>query len=184
MSIFKFKPTPLLDAIVVECNSFLDERGSFSRFFCNTELATVLEKREIVNINFSQNNIKGTLRGMHTQKIPSAELKFVRCTRGRIYDVIVDLRKGSPSFLKSFGVELSAENKKMLIVPEGFGHGFQTLEDDSDLLYATTAAYDKYSELAFNYADPLFNITWPLPVNVISDKDSAATFIKSDFIGL
>jgi len=177
-------PTPLAGAVVVETNSFQDERGSFSRFFCSEELSCYWGNRSLVNINFSSNVSKGTLRGIHTQRAPAAEMKMIRCIRGCLFDVIVDLRAGSPTFLQWFGVELSASNQRMLIVPEGCGHGFQTLDDSTDALYLTTARYQSEAEMGIHYADPCVGISWPLPVSSISDKDRLSPFLPSNFAGL
>ena len=148
-----------------------DERGSFSRLFCVKELSNVIGDRKIVQINQSVTKNVGTMRGMHYQNSPYAEMKIVRCLSGCVFDVAVDLRKESPTFLKWFGVELSADNKKAIIIPEGFAHGFQAIESNSVLLYLHTSFYHPKAEAGFHYADKSVNIAWPLTPCCISERD-------------
>jgi len=170
--------TSLIDAVLVEATPFSDHRGIFARFFCSRELYEVLDGRSIVNVNFSRTVKKGSVRGMHFQRPPHAEMKFVRCIRGEVYDVIVDIRPDSPTFLKWHGEILSAENIKMLAVPEGFAHGFQALEPNSEILYLTTEFYDTPTEGGLRYNDPVLAIQWPLPVTDISEKDNSHSLLK------
>jgi len=170
--------TSLVDSVLVEATPFSDHRGIFSRFFCSRELSEVLGDRTIVNVNFSRTVKKGSVRGMHFQRPPHAEMKFVRCIRGEVFDVIVDIRKDSATFMKWHGEILSAENMKMLVVPEGFAHGFQTLEEDSELLYLTTEFYDSSAESGLRYDDQALGIQWPLPIGDISKKDASHPFIN------
>jgi len=171
MSNFNIIKLPLNDAALIETNFNEDSRGIFSRFFCNNDLKNLLNGNEIVNINFSQSKKKGTLRGLHFQNEPNQEKKFVRCISGRIYDVIVDLRKDSGTYLKWYGTELCSNNKKMIYVPEGFAHGFQTLENNSEIMYCVTNYYSPNDEGGYRFNDPSLKIKWPLEVTEISNKD-------------
>jgi len=160
---------------------FFDERGYFSRIFCQKETIEIKENLVIAQINNSFTKKKGTIRGMHFQYPPHAEIKIVRCVRGKIFDVGVDLRKDSPTFLQWHGEILSAENQKMFVIPEGFAHGFQTLEDDSEIIYFNTAFYNKEFESAISYKDPKIGIKWLEKVTVVSEKDANHPYIKEDF---
>ena len=136
-----FSPLPLQGSYVIELQPFQDERGWFARFFCKNEFQKIGHKKEWVQINHSFTYKKGTIRGMHFQLTPFREIKMVRCIAGAVYDVIIDLRKGSSTFLQWFGAELSAANKKMMYIPEGFAHGFQCLSDNCELIYHHTEFY-------------------------------------------
>jgi dTDP-4-dehydrorhamnose 3,5-epimerase len=171
-------------AAVVDAEPFIDSRGTFSRFFCERELSEILGDRHIVNVNFSRTTEKGAIRGMHFQCPPMAEMKFVRCIRGSVFDVIIDIRRDSPTFLKWYGVKLTADNMKMLCVPEGFAHGFQALEDNSEMLYLHSEFYSRECESALNYADPMLAIEWPLKPTDISEKDKNHKMINNDFCGV
>jgi dTDP-4-dehydrorhamnose 3,5-epimerase len=168
-----FIPTEIKDAHIIDVEQRADERGFFARTWCAQEFAQHGLVARIAQTNMSYNKRKGTLRGMHFQHAPHAEVKIIRCTRGAIYDVIIDLRPGSPSYKRWIGVELSADNYRMLYVPEGFGHGFQTLADDSEVAYNVSEFYTPGAEGGVRYNDPAFAIEWPLPVSVISEKDAA-----------
>jgi len=148
-----------------------DERGFFARTWCEHEMAEHGIQAHIVQANTSLNLKKGTMRGMHFQKNPYEEAKLVRCIRGALYDVIVDLRPESPTFKQWFGVELTADNYKMLFIPEKFAHGFVTLEDHSELTYMMSQFYTPGTDMGFRWNDPAFNINWPVEVAVISEKD-------------
>ena len=163
---------------------FVDERGSFARVFCIKELAEALKGKNIEQINYSATKTKGSIRGMHFQKPPHSEIKIVRCTKGSIFDVAVDLRKNSPTFLKWHGEILSEENGKMLLVPEGFAHGFQTLEDNVEMIYSITESYHKESEGSIRFDEPLVNIKWKLPPTVMSEKDLNVQFLSDNFEGI
>ena len=176
--------TPLKGLYIIETNAFIDHRGAFARWFCEEELAEILGKRHIKNVNFSRTVKKGSIRGMHFQKPPHAEMKLVRCIRGRILDVVVDIRTGSPTFLQHYAVELSAENMKMFAVPEGFAHGFQSLDENVEMLYLHTEFYNKESEDALRYNDPKLNIQWPLQITELSEKDANHPLIDSNIIGV
>ena len=127
--------TPIKGAYVIDTDAFRDNRGVFARWFCDREMESILSGQKIVNVNFSRTKKKGTIRGMHFQYPPDTETKIVRCIRGRVLDVIVDIRKDSPTFLKHFAVELSSEQMNMLYIPKGFAHGFQSLEENSEIMY-------------------------------------------------
>lgn len=169
---------------VVETTFCADNRGSFERLFCARELADVFGARRIVQINRSLTLMKGSVRGLHFQHSPYAEMKLVRCIRGKVWDVAVDLRRGSKTFLQWHAEELSPENQRMMVIPEGVAHGFQTLEPESELLYLHTAPYAPESEGGFRVDDPLLGITWPLPVEGLSDRDSRHQAIPAGFRGI
>ncbi len=167
-----FVETPLRGAYVLELEERSDDRGFFARTFCQKEFADHGLKPTVAQCNLSFNHKAGTLRGMHYQVPPAAETKLVRCTRGRIYDVIVDLRPESPTYLKHFGVELTEENRKALYVPELFAHGYQALTDGAEVSYQVGEMYTPGSERGIRYDDPALGITWPTEVTVISPKDA------------
>ena len=169
----RFLETKLPGAWVIELEEIADHRGFFARAWCQRELEAQGLVGRLAQMNFSKNLRLGTLRGMHYQVQPHAEVKLVRCIRGALYDVIVDLRPDSATYLQSLGVELSAENRRMLYVPEGFAHGFQTLVDDTEALYQVSEFYMPQAERGARYDDAAFGIAWPLPVAVISEKDAS-----------
>ncbi len=168
-----FHETFLKGAFVLEVQKLNDDRGFFGRSWCKNEMEERGLNGNVVQTNTSFSSKKGTLRGMHYQKHPYEETKLIRCTKGAIYDVIVDLRKESPTYLCWFGIELTADNYKMLYVPEKFAHGFITLKDDSEVTYQVTQFYTPGAESGIRFNDPLINIDWPAPVTVISEKDKA-----------
>jgi dTDP-4-dehydrorhamnose 3,5-epimerase len=180
----RFLSTPLEGAYLIEPHLFTDERGWFLRYYCKDEFREIGHSKEWVQCNHSHTHLKGTLRGMHFQRPPFEEIKLVRCIAGAVYDVIIDLRDGSPTFLKWFGIELSATNRRMLYIPEGFAHGFQVLTDNSELLYHHTAIYTPGSEGGIRYDDPVVGIGWPLEVTVLSGRDSQHTFLNDNFKGI
>jgi dTDP-4-dehydrorhamnose 3,5-epimerase len=167
----------LSKAAIIEAEPFKDHRGLFARFYCSQELKSIMGGREIANVNFSRTDKAGTVRGMHFQLPPNAEMKLVRCIRGAIFDVIVDIRKGSATFLKWHGELLTDGNMRMVCVPEGFAHGFQAMEDNSEALYLTTASYRSDSEDGLRFDDPALNIAWPAPVTEVSIKDLSSVMI-------
>lgn len=179
----KINETKIKGVSLIETSSVTDHRGSFSRWFCAKELAPVLGKRSLVQINNSKSLKAGTVRGLHFQKPPKGEMKIVRCIRGRVWDVALDLRAGSPTFLQWFGAELTPQNSCMLAVPEGFAHGYQSLEPESELLYFNTEFYDPAYEGAVHHTDPLAGIEWPLKVTDLSDRDASTPFLTADFKG-
>lgn len=170
--------TPIEGLYVVETDAFVDHRGAFARWFCEGELADIIGNRHIKNVNFSRTVKTGSIRGMHFQKPPKAEMKLIRCIRGRILDVVVDIRAGSPTFLQYYAVELSAENMKLFVIPEGFAHGFQSLEDNSEIMYLVTEFYSPENEAGLRFSDPAFNIEWPLEIADISTKDAVHTLVS------
>jgi dTDP-4-dehydrorhamnose 3,5-epimerase len=167
----RFAETTLRGAAVIEMEQRADERGSFARAWCATEMAAAGLNANIAQVNFSHNERAGTLRGLHMQRDPHAETKIIRCIRGAMYDVVVDLRPESASFCRWFGIELSAANRLALYVPEGFAHGYQTLADDSEVLYQVSVPYAPAAEEGYRYDDPAFSVTWPLAVSAMSEKD-------------
>ena len=167
----RFSETPLAGAFLIESGSHSDERGSFYRSFCQDEFRSHGLPSIFVQCNISRNRFKGTLRGMHFQAAPKQEGKLVRCIRGSAYDVIIDLRRESSTFLQWFSAELTESNLSAIYVPPGFAHGFQTLSDDTDLLYQMTEFYTPELARGVCWNDPLFGINWPLPVTFISSKD-------------
>ena len=168
----KFTETQLNNAFIIELERIADQRGFFARAWCKNEFEAHGLNSSLVQCNLSFNRCQGTIRGMHYQVAPFEETKIVRCTRGAIFDVIIDLRSGSTTYLQWIGVELSAENRKMLYVPEGFAHGYQTLEGDSEIFYQTSQFFVPGSERGVRWDDPIFGIDWPASDNlVISEKD-------------
>lgn len=168
-----FLETELRDAYIVELERREDNRGFFARTWCQHEFEQHGLVATIAQANMSFNHTRGTLRGMHFQRAPYAETKLVRAVRGAIYDVIIDLRPDSPTYKRWIGVELSADNRRALFVPEGFAHGFQTLEDNTDVMYQVSQFYTPGAEGGLRYNDPTFEIVWPIPVSIISDKDAS-----------
>lgn len=180
----KIRPTPIADLVVAESKAFKDERGGFARLFCELELSPVIGGRKIVQINHSCTTAVGAVRGLHFQHAPHTEMKFVRCLKGKVWDVAVDLRPQSPSYKRWYSQELSPKNSYMMVIPEGFAHGFQVLEPDSELLYLHTAFYKPESEGGVRHDDPALGIHWPLPVTDISARDSSHAYINSSFRGI
>ena len=169
----RFVETGLAGAYVLEVERREDSRGFFGRAFCVNEMTAHGLNPKVVQANVGFSRAKGTLRGMHLQLAPHAEVKLVRCTMGAVFDVIVDLRPDSPTHRKWFGLELTAENRKALYIPEGFAHGYQTLADDTEITYQTSEFYAPGSAKGVRYNDSAFGITWPLAVTSISDADAA-----------
>ncbi len=169
-----FTETPLKGAFVISLEKRGDERGFFARAFCQREFAAHGLVSQFVQVNNSLTGQKGTLRGMHYQLTPKAETKLVRCIRGTFYDVILDLRPGSATFGKSFGVELSAENRLMLYAPKGFAHGFITLAENTEVFYFVDEFYAPEMERIVRWNDPRFGIKWPAAPEILSDKDRTA----------
>lgn len=167
----KFIEVKLKGAYTIEPQLLEDERGFFARTFCKLEFEAHGLNPSLVQCNISFNKRKGTIRGMHYQAPPHAEAKLIRCTMGVIYDVILDLRPESPTFKKWFALELTAENRKMLYIPEGFAHGFQTLTDNSEVFYQISEFYHPESTRGIRWNDPVFEIKWPLSASEISRKD-------------
>jgi dTDP-4-dehydrorhamnose 3,5-epimerase len=167
----KFTETKLKGAFIVEIEKLTDDRGFFGRSWCRKEFEAYGLTSRVVQTNVSFNRKKATLRGMHYQIAPHQESKLIRCTRGAIYDVIIDLRSELPTYKQWVGVELTADNYSMLFVPEGFSHGFMTLMDNTEITYQVSEFYTPGSEKGIRFNDPTVRIRWPLEVSVISDKD-------------
>jgi dTDP-4-dehydrorhamnose 3,5-epimerase len=174
-----FQETSLPGAFVIEPERFEDERGFFARTWCRREFAQRGLSVELAQCNTSFNTKKGTLRGMHFQVAPHAEIKLVRCTRGAIYDAIIDLRPDSPAYRRWFAVELTAENLRQLYIPAGFAHGFQTLADGSEVFYQMSEFYHPDSARGVRWDDPALGIIWPLPVSVISPRDRTYPLLET-----
>lgn len=167
----KFVATPLAGAFLIDLEKQGDDRGFFARAFCEAEFAKEGLVSRFVQVNNSLSAFRGTLRGMHYQLPPKAETKLVRCIRGSLWDVILDLREDSPHFGQYFGAELSAENRRMMYVPKGFAHGFITLENDTEAFYFVDECYAPANERGLRWNDPHFAIKWPMEPAIISDKD-------------
>lgn len=168
----KFTETKLKGAFILDLEEISDHRGFFARTFCAKEFEQHGLKPNIAQCNLSFNFQKGTLRGMHYQVEPAREAKLLRCIQGAIYDVIIDMRRDSPTYLEHVGVELSAENRRALYVPEQFAHGYQALTDGAEVLYQVSEFYTPGCEQGLRHDDPAFKINWPLPTSEISEKDA------------
>jgi dTDP-4-dehydrorhamnose 3,5-epimerase len=184
VSRFELQETPLAGLRAVRRQAMADERGFFSRFFCAQEFAAAGFVLPVAQINHTYTKHRGAVRGLHYQNPPHAEDKFISCLRGEVFDVAVDLRRGSPTFLHWHGAVLSAANMTSLLVPQGFAHGFQTLSDDCELLYLHSRPFAPNAEGGLNVRDPLLAIKWPLPFSDISARDGARAFMESDFAGI
>lgn len=169
----QFTEIKLKGAFVLDLELREDPRGFFARTFCQKEFTSHGLKPDVAQCNCSFNHKKGTMRGMHYQLPPAAETKLVRCTRGAIFDAIIDLRADSPTYMQWFGVELTEHNRRQLLVPEMFGHGYLTLTDNAEVTYQVGEFYTPGYERGIRYDDPAFGIQWPVPIEVISDKDAA-----------
>ncbi len=179
-----FHSTFINDLYVIEPELFKDQRGWFARIFCREEFKKIGYKKEWVQINHSFTNNIATIRGMHFQIPPYSETKLVRCFSGSVYDVAIDLRKNSPTFLKWFGQEISAENKRMILIPDGVAHGFQTLTNNCELIYHHSNFYTPEAERGIKYDDPRIGIKWPLKVSDMSQKDDTYAYINDTFEGI
>jgi len=167
----EFTETPIAGAYLIDVRRIGDERGFFGRLWCQKEMAAMGLATHICQSNIGVSTSAGTLRGLHFQKPPHQEVKIIRCPRGAVYDVIVDLRPESPSYLRWYAAELTAENARMLYIPEGCATGYQTLVDDSEICYHTTKFYHPESASGVRYNDPAFAIDWPLEITAISEND-------------
>ncbi|MFC4637093.1 dTDP-4-dehydrorhamnose 3,5-epimerase [Deinococcus hohokamensis] len=177
-----FTETALRGAFIIDVQAREDERGMFARTFCQQEFAAHGLKVEVAQCNLSVNHRAGTLRGLHYQLAPAAETKLVRCTRGAVLDVIVDLRPESPTYLEHVAVELSEHNRRALYVPELFAHGYQALTDGAEVTYQVGEFYTPGYERGLRYDDPRLGIAWPLPVSTISEKDAAWPLLASEAV--
>jgi dTDP-4-dehydrorhamnose 3,5-epimerase len=181
---FKFIATSLPDLYRVERKPIIDQRGFFNRFFCAEEFKQIGWNKPIVQMNFTLTRAKGAIRGMHFQLPPHAEAKLVTCLKGRVWDVAVDLRKNSSTFLQWHHILLTAEHQESFYIPEGFAHGFQTLTENCELLYLHSEAYSAEAEGALNALDPKLAISWPLDVSEMSDRDCKHSMLEPDFEGI
>lgn len=181
---FEIRPTPLVGVRVLERRLFGDNRGSFARLFDAEELAGAGWTLPIAQVNHSFTGRRGSIRGMHYQRTPHADMKLVTCIRGAVFDVALDVRAGSPTLLQWHGEVLSAENRRAMLLPEGFAHGFQALSDDVELIYCHSALYAAEVDAAHNVFDPLFAIDWPEPVTDMSDRDCAHAMLTNSFEGV
>ena len=172
--------TALHDVFIVETASLIDQRGEFSRLYCEQELNNIVGDRRIVQMNQSNTVSIGAVRGFHYQKPPHAEMKLIRCIKGSIWDVAVDLRKGSPTFLQWHAEELSKENAKMMVIPEGF----QVLTENSELIYLHTSFYAPEAEGGIRVLDPVLSVDWPLMIKDLSVRDKNHPFIDDSFTGI
>jgi dTDP-4-dehydrorhamnose 3,5-epimerase len=179
-----FIPNVLEGSYIVEIQPYKDDRGWFGRFYCKDEFQQIGHNKEWVQMNHSVTYQKGAIRGMHFQVAPYREIKMVRCIAGAVYDVIIDLRKDSATFLKWFGSDLSAENKRMMYIPEGFAHGFQCLSNDCELIYFHTEYYEPGFEGGIRHDDPAVSIKWPLNVTTISERDQLHPTLDENFKGI
>jgi dTDP-4-dehydrorhamnose 3,5-epimerase len=181
---FDFIPTSIADLMIVQRTRFEDKRGFLSRLYCAEEFGAIEIRKDIAQINHTLTRRRGAVRGMHFQSPPHAEQKYVTCMRGSIFDVAVDMRKNSVTFLKWHGEVLSAENQRSLLIPEGFAHGFQALEDDCEIIYLHSVPYAQESESALNALDPMLGISWPLDIGEMSDRDRSHPMLTAAFEGV
>ena len=180
----QFIETYLKGAFLIKPKPYQDQRGTFKRIFCEEEFKKINHKKKLLQVNHSVTKKKGAVRGFHYQNIPMAEVKMVKCLRGSVYDVIIDLRKGSETFLKWHCEILSKENGCMLYIPEGFAHGYQTLDTNCELLYFHTEFYSPDYEGALRFDDPKIDIEWPLDVTDVSEKDKNHPLLSENFEGI
>lgn len=181
---FQKKTTKILGVVVIERQPISDERGWFERLFCADELAELTGGQTIKQVNRSVTHRRGAVRGLHYQHPPHAEIKIVTCLRGEVFDVAVDVRQDSTTFLQWHSERLTANNKRMLVIPKGCAHGFQTLTDNCELLYFHTSEYMPDAEAALQFQDKKLAITLPLPITEISDRDCMHPLIDTQFKGL
>tara|TARA_B110000003_G_C16614884_1_gene520928 strand:- start:410 stop:940 length:531 start_codon:yes stop_codon:yes gene_type:complete len=168
----KFNSTDIDGLYYVDIDRLEDERGFFGRAFCSQEFEKINLDSEVCQANISYNHSAGTLRGMHYQKSPYQESKFIRCIKGSIYDVVIDLRKNSPTYCHWFGIELNDKNRTALFVPKDFAHGFVTLADDTEVIYLVSQSYVPNAEKGIRWDDPFFAIDWPISPSLVSSKDA------------
>jgi dTDP-4-dehydrorhamnose 3,5-epimerase len=178
-----FHETPLPGAFLLDVQEHHDERGFFARTFCRREFQAVGLNPDIAQCNLSFSRRKGTLRGMHWQVSPHQEAKLVSCLRGAIYDVIIDLREESPTYLQYFGVELSSSNHTSLYIPEGFAHGFQTLHDETEVFYQMSQFYSPEHQRGIRWDDPAFGIAWPPAERIINERDRSYPLYSARTVG-
>ncbi|MEO1528408.1 MAG: dTDP-4-dehydrorhamnose 3,5-epimerase [Planctomycetota bacterium] len=180
----KFHETPLSGVLRVELTPISDDRGWFARTYCTREMRDAGIHDTFVQTNHSQSRHRGTLRGLHYQIGPHAEAKLIRCTKGRIFDVAVDIRAGSPTFGEWFGVELTDSNYQMLYIPQGFAHGYQTLEDNAEATYSSSSYYEPGSERQIRYDETRIGVQWPVDPPILSPKDESSKPLEVSFQGI
>ena len=180
----KIYSTPLAGLYEIRATPVCDARGRFTRLFCEQELSPIRPGLHFTQINLSETHARGTLRGLHYQTPPAAEAKLIRCLHGSVFDVAVDLRKNSPTFLQWHAFELTADNDRAVFIPEGFAHGFQALTDEAHLLYMHTVAWTPACEAGLRHDDPRLAIKWPLTVFTISERDIHYPLLNDAFIGV
>jgi dTDP-4-dehydrorhamnose 3,5-epimerase len=179
-----FTKTNFEGVYILNSKKFEDSRGNFNRLYSMSEFEQIGIKDPIQQINHSYTKEKGTVRGMHFQHPPRTEVKILRCLKGRIFDVIIDIRRNSSTFLKKFQIELTSNSYTSLVIPKGFAHGFQTLEDNVDLIYFHTEYYSKEHESGLSYLDPMLSIEWPLTPQNLSERDLSFQYITPEYQGL
>jgi dTDP-4-dehydrorhamnose 3,5-epimerase len=184
MSNFQFENTNLLKIQKITRHPIQDSRGAFDKFFCKEEFSKQDKNISINQVNLSKTTQSGTLRGLHYQRFPFLEKKIVSCLRGKIFDVVVDIRKNSPTFLEHYSTILSGDSSQSVLIPEGFAHGFQSLEDNCEVLYIHTNTYRPDYESGLNCFDPRLKINWPLPPGAISKRDNEFENLTSEFLGI
>lgn len=184
MSRFTVFSTPIAGLKVVQRQPLGDSRGFLARLFCAEELAATGWNKPVAQINQTLTQMKGTVRGLHFQQPPYSEMKLVTCVRGAVWDVAVDLRASSPTFLQWYAAELSASNHRAFLIPEGLAHGFQTLSDECELIYLHSVAYTQSAEGGINPQDPMLSITWPLAFTELSTRDSQHPMLDQSFKGM
>lgn len=184
MDLVNWRSTPLSGLYEVQLTPTGDARGRFTRLFCEQELTAIRAGLHFTQVNLSETRGRGTIRGMHYQAPPAAEAKLIRCLRGRVHDVVVDVRTGSPTFLHRHAIELADDNDRAIFIPEGFAHGFQALTEEADLLYMHTVPWTPDLEHGLRHDDPRLGIDWPLPVTMLSERDRGYRLIDDDFRGV
>ena len=180
----KIKSLPINGAFEIELVDFKDSRGTFKRLFCSKEFNNLIPSKQIVQINSSETFRKGSIRGMHFQTKPKAETKLIHCINGEVFDVIIDLRKSSNTFLQWHSVKLSSHLNNMVIIPDGCAHGFQVLSENSRLIYFHTEFYSPEYESGIRYDDPLIGIDWPLEIDFVSERDKKHQLLTENFEGI
>jgi len=179
-----FIPSKLKGSYEIRLEPYADNRGWFTRFYCKQEFAQINHTKEWVQMNHSFTKAKGSIRGLHYQYPPNSEIKVVRCIVGAVFDVIIDLRKDSDTFLQWCGTELSGQKKNMLYIPEGFAHGFQTLTEDCELIYFHSEYYTSGNEGGIRYNDPAIGIQWPMEATEVSERDHNSPLVDNNFKGI
>ncbi|HRI00837.1 MAG TPA: dTDP-4-dehydrorhamnose 3,5-epimerase family protein [Saprospiraceae bacterium] len=180
----KFTESPLKGCFVIDPEIRSDQRGWFGRTFCVNEFSAIGLNSEWKQINYSHTSFAGTVRGLHFQHNPYQEVKLIHCVKGSVQDVILDLRKGSETFLSYYTILLSAQNHRMIYIPKGMAHGFQSLEDESELIYHHSEFYQPSAEGGINIGDPRIALTWPLEIRNLSERDKNFGMLCSEFKGI